>query len=61
MIIKNTGIYFANQEIPEITEKDLKEWKRDSHRIATLEMDTGEQYILRGKKGFGFFAVRRTK
>jgi hypothetical protein len=61
MIIKNTGIYFADQEIPVVTEKDLKVWKRESHKIATLEMDTGEQYTLRGKKGFGFFAVRRNK
>ena len=61
MVNRNTGIYFADQEIPVVAGKDLEAWKKDSHKIATLEIVTGEQYTLRGKKGFGFFAVLRNK
>jgi hypothetical protein len=61
MITKNTGIYFADQEVPEIAGKDLDVWKKDSHKIAIYQMDSGEEYTLRAKAGFGFFAVRRNK
>jgi len=60
MINKNSDIYFGDNEIPIVDGDDLKDFKPESHRIAIWQFNTGERYTIRGKKNFGFFAVKRT-
>lgn len=60
MIIKSSDIFFNGEEIPIVDGDDLKDFNRESHRIAIWQFETGERYTIRGKKNFGFFAVKRT-
>lgn len=60
MINKNSDIYFGGEEVPIVDGDDLKDVNRESHKIAIWQFETGERYTIKGKKNFGFFAVKRT-
>tara|TARA_R100000742_G_C4269636_1_gene88180 strand:+ start:734 stop:937 length:204 start_codon:yes stop_codon:yes gene_type:complete len=61
MITKKSNIFFGNREVPIVDGEDLKELLPNSHRIAIYwgKDNEKDQYTLRGKKGFGFFAIKR--
>ena len=58
MINKKSGLFFVNKEVPIISGEDLKDFKPNSHRIATWRDDNDDAYSLRGLKGYGLFAVK---
>ena len=59
MINKKSDIYFGDGEVPIVDGEELKELLPGSHYIAIYAFGEEEKYTLRGKKGFGFFAVKR--
>ena len=59
MVNYDSGIDFGGEEIPIVTGKDKQEYLKDSHKIAVWGFTDGSKYTIRGKVGFGFFAIER--